>query len=942
MRGRSLKRARFDGSCGAGTIGASPIRVNSDGVTIAVAMSAPGARKIGRRQFLGRTGVLAGLAAGANAQRVALPGGSALVIVRDPADPMVNAAPPRWAVDLLRERCESRGLSVRYAARLEDVGPGERALVVGRSSPGLAHELTTRRVTLRPDPPESFTLAPESRGLRAGATDARGLVYALTELADRVATASAPWLALELAKPVFEQPKTRIRGVMRLFVSDVEDKGWFHDRDFWRRYLTMLVTHRFNRFNLAFGIGYDFARQLRDTYFYFPYPFLLAVPGYDVRASGLPDAERDRNLESLRFISDEAVARGLHFQLGLWTHAFEWKDSPNVNYTIEGLTQATHAGYCREALLRLLAALPNVGGVTIRSHGESGVPETDAGRDDFWKAIFGAVGSVGRSIEIDLHAKGIDQRIIDMALDTKMPVRVSPKFWAEHMGLPYLQSSIRQTELPTADRTGDALMAVSTGTRNHMRYSYGDLFVKDRRYGILHRVWPGTQRLLLWGDPQFAAELGRNFGAFGADGVEFMEPLSFKGRKGSGLPGGRDAYADPALRASGGDWNKYLYTYRLWGRLAYDPDASPDSWRRALRQDFGGAAEAVESGLARSSRILPLITTAHCPSAANNNYWPELYSNISLFDGTRRLWYSDTPLPRIFNNVSSLDPQLFASVDECAEALLEGRAVAKVSPPEVARQLDRWAQASTADLATAAQRIADRNDPAYRRVAIDCAIAAGTGRFFARKLRAAVLFALYERTGDSRARAGALDQYRQARDVWAALATGPASAYGRDITFGYDAQLRGHWQDRLPEIDRDIAAIEAREPRAGRAGVPATSLATAIATVLAPPEATPPKLEHTPPGSFRFGAPIALEARAAREVTAVRLWYRHLNQAETYRSLEMTRAGDRFRGPIDGDYAATPYPMQYYFEVRSAGAVALSPGFDSEFLRRPYFVTEPA
>ncbi len=59
---------------------------------------------------------------------------------------------------------------------------------------------------------------------------------------------------------------------MRLFASDVEDRGWFHDRSFWPPYLDMLVTQRFNRFNLAFGLGYDFARQLRDTYFYFPYP----------------------------------------------------------------------------------------------------------------------------------------------------------------------------------------------------------------------------------------------------------------------------------------------------------------------------------------------------------------------------------------------------------------------------------------------------------------------------------------------------------------------------------------------------------------------------------------------------------------------------------------------------------------------------------------------
>jgi hypothetical protein len=67
-------------------------------------------------------------------------------------------------------------------------------------------------------------------------------------------------------------------------------------------------------------------------YFHFAYPFLLAVPGYNVRAVPLPDAERDLNLDAPKFISDEAARRGLHFQLGLWTHAYQWTNSPKANY----------------------------------------------------------------------------------------------------------------------------------------------------------------------------------------------------------------------------------------------------------------------------------------------------------------------------------------------------------------------------------------------------------------------------------------------------------------------------------------------------------------------------------------------------------------------------------------------------------------------------------
>jgi len=110
------------------------------------------------------------------------------------------------------------------------------------------------------------------------------------------------------AEPV---PANRVRSVMRLFSSDVEDKAWFNDSGFWREYFAMLADARFNRFNLALGLGYDFATDLTDTYFYFAYPFLVSVPGYRVRAVNLPDAERDHNLDMLRFISDTAVVAGL-------------------------------------------------------------------------------------------------------------------------------------------------------------------------------------------------------------------------------------------------------------------------------------------------------------------------------------------------------------------------------------------------------------------------------------------------------------------------------------------------------------------------------------------------------------------------------------------------------------------------------------------------------
>ena len=159
------------------------------------------------------------------------------------------------------------------------------------------------------------------------------------------------------------------------FVSDVEDKSWYYDRDYWRDYLSTLATNRFNRFSLAFGWGYDFPRNVVGDYFHLPYPYLVEVPGYNVRVIPLEDGERERNLEALRFIVEQTAARGLEFQLALWTHAYQWTDSPRAQHRIEGLTPETHAAYCRDALALLLKTCPGITGLTLRVRGESEFPK---------------------------------------------------------------------------------------------------------------------------------------------------------------------------------------------------------------------------------------------------------------------------------------------------------------------------------------------------------------------------------------------------------------------------------------------------------------------------------------------------------------------------------------------------------------------------------------
>src|SRR3954447_10737441 len=708
-------------------------------------------------------------------------GTSRSVSIRIDSD--VTGAPVKWAADYLDQVLKAKHVST-------EAGTNSFLVSVSHAKPSLSAE--------------AFRLIPRTGGVAVFASDDRGFVYSLLELADRVQYGTDPVAALAISAPIEEQPANRIRSIARAFVSEVEDKPWFYDKNFWREYLTTLAANRFNRFNLTFGLGYDFPRSVTGDYLHFPYPYLLEVPGYDVHPVPFSAGERERNLEALKFISEETAARGLLFQIAIWTHAYQWTDSPHAHHRIEGLTLETHAAYCREAMSLLLKTCPAVQGITLRVHGESGIPE---GSLPFWKEVFAGIISAGRPIEIDMHAKGLDPEMLDMALNTGLPVNISPKYWAEHMGLGYHQAGIRELEMPKPRKNADSTFKLSEGSRSFLRYGYGDLFTRSRRYDVTFRIWAGTQRLLLWGDPALAAAYGRASSFMGAKGIEICEPLFFKGRQGSGLPGGRCAYLDETLDPKL-DFEKYNYTYRVWGRLLYNPQTSPDGWQRYLRASYGQAAPAAEEALANGSRVLPLFTTARIPSASNLGCWPEVYTNMPIVEGSEPSPYGDTAVPKRLGTVIPLDPQLFSTIEEYTAELLSGKGSGRYSPIEVAHWFEDMAASADRALSSAAARKGNPASADLRRVQEDVLIEIGLGRFFAGQIRSATLFDIYKRTGDSVALDRAIDYYRKARGAWANMAERAAKVYRADLTFGDMPVRRGHWRDRLPGIDLDLVAME--------------------------------------------------------------------------------------------------------------------------------------
>lgn len=858
-----------------------------------------------------------------------MPAGSSVAFLEDNGA-LISAEPVQWALAELRGACTRKGLSPSSGtAKLTIVvAPPSSALASGFGTmPEIAQAETTALI------PGRHNNAP---AILVTGIDSRGLVYGLLELADRVQLTDDPLGALYLDAPIVETTPNKVRSVARAFLSEIEDKSWFYDRDFWTRYLDTLAYARFNRFNFALGFGYDFPRGVTGDYFHFPYPYLVELPAYrQVNIEpALAAGERPRNLETLQFIARETARRGLEFQLGVWTHAYQWTDSPHADHRITGLTPDIHAAYCRDALAALLKACPQISGLTLRIHGESGIPE---GSYDFWQTLFEAISGAGRPIEIDMHAKGLNQTMIDLAHKTGMPVKAGAKFWAEHLGLGYHQADIRATEYPREGVTGT--FAVSSGARNFTRYGYGDFYGQRENITLLYRVWPGTQRHLLWADPALAAGYGRSAHFCGAAGMELCEPLTFKGREGSGHPDGRNAYTERVLAAFHPDTEKFTLTYRVWGRALYNPENAPEAHQRWIRYQFGPAGQELLSALSCSSRILPLITTAWLPSASNHSFWPELYYPISILPPTGKPLYADSPSPHNVGAISPLDPQLFSTIDQHAADLLDGYQNARYSPCEVVAWLEAMVEASTKALKAA--RAADSRRAAlaaFRQAEEDILILNGLGLYYASLFRAASCHAIYVRTHDPQAAEASLSAYRKARDSWANMAERASRVYASDISYGDVAVRRGHWADRLPVIQNDLAALQKYfDAKPAQTGSASGALAHLATTPVRPSL----EIKHLPPVNFRPGSDLLLSISGAEPLASAILWYRHVNQGERWLSVPMQKSGNSWSALIPGKYSGSSFPLQYYFELRTPQSATLHPRLSPEFNNQPYFAVIP-
>ncbi len=595
--------------------------------------------------------------------------------------------------------------------------------------------------------PESYTIQPG----RITGTDARGLMYGMLEAAEQIRNQGK-------LSPAQGSPTVPVRSIRFFLHNEEMDKEWYYSEDYWTGYFSMLAKNRFNRFNLVFA---------HQTYYLAPpYPHWFSLPEFpEIRVPGLSAEQQEKNFTMLKFISETAAEYGVDFTLGIWQHDIQGGFFQPKSM-VEGLNSENIGPYSYAALTKVLAECPSIRGVQLRTNIESGIPKRQQlafYRDN----IFTAIEEASPPVMLELRGWHMAPGLKEEAFSLDAKLRLFCKYWAEQRGRPYQ---------PAETWAG---------------YSYIDFLKKDRENEHIWEVWGMSNRLLLWGNPEYVRRTSPTFTLSSSQGFEIDPPLGHKGFE--NRPGKwsvfTDAHKDRFFWKY--EYQRYWLFYMLWGRLTYDSQAPETIWRNELKRRFGEAGDDVLAAYQAASNVISEIVAA------------------SLADPNQRIWQAVNPggLIDYYIDIQPSDWRYIASIKEAVSNQISGVASAKQTPYQTAALLDGLAQQVEEAIERVNKKLPSGHQE-WRGSEPDFRILASLARYHARKQIAAERLAFYYETGDPESLKIARKEIEASATIWQSLAAFTDGLYPSEMYFARgDA---GHWKDRLPYIKHDLETIAER------------------------------------------------------------------------------------------------------------------------------------
>src|SRR5262249_26286491 len=151
------------------------------------------------------------------------------------------------------------------------------------------------------------------------------------------------------------------------------------------------------------------------------------------------------------------------------------------------------------------------------------------------------------------------------------------KYWMEQMGLPFHPVHVNPED------------------QKNRRHGYADLLRYPKRYLINWRLWNGgTARALLWADPEDVRRFSAATVLYHSPLWAVNEPLATKME--AQPPDAAPFDLMPSkYRYYEYEFERYWHFFQVWGRLGYNPETSPEIWRRDFERRFGAAAPHAEA-----------------------------------------------------------------------------------------------------------------------------------------------------------------------------------------------------------------------------------------------------------------------------------------------------------------------------------------------------------
>ena len=835
------------------------------------------------------------------------------------ANPQAGA-PTAYGLEKLVAALRGRQITFEKADS-QQAARGRIFVVAGLSSgAGAAADLLKAANIPAPNTPESLvvrntTLAGKPTLLIAGA-DERGLMYAELDVAERITWCTDPAKPFEQVRDISESPAVPERAISIYTMNRAYWESRFYDDAYWDHYLDTLAANRFNTLVIIFG--YENGGFLAP-----PYPYFFNTEGFpDVRMVGITVEQQKKNLDTLNRLIERAHGRGVRVTLGIWDHIYrggvQGGGIPNANdalrnptpHLVWGVNEKNLVPYTKAALAQFAKAVPKVDAIQFRMHDESGLKNSE--QVAFWTSVFAMMKQQAPGLRLDLRAKGLPDTVIDAAVDSGVPFRITTKYWMEQMGLPFHPTHINPPN------------------QKDRRHSYADMLRYPQVYKMHWRLWNGgTSRLLLWGDPEFARRFAESTHLYNGDGFEVNEPLCTKMEAQPHDAKPFDILA-PQYRYTDYEFERYWHFFQSFGRIGYNPQTPADVFDHEFVRRFGAeAAPFVSAALHRASWILPRIITSSYP-----------YSHFPMTRGwPEKQCLGD--LPR-FAKAEGTDVAIFASFDEEAQTLLEGKELAKVRPAQTARWFADTSKEINAQLAEAEKKhVGGRRGKEFDSTVVDLKILSNLARYHSHRIPAAVAYCIYKRSGDPAAFEQAITHETAAIDAWKQLVAAAGDVYAPDLMFGVrGADLCGHWRDELPALDKSLATLQSQ--RAGAKAAPDMAAASALrqfAAALATSSEFP-QVQHTPIATAAANQPIAVSvtARSAAGIKWVRLRCRNVNQTLDYDTLPLLPAGkpDEYQCIVPAEKINPRWDFMYYIEVMdNKGVGAIYPDQEK---RTPYIV----